>query len=129
MITAKEAKKISEDGLTKHFKFIEKEIIDAANNNYCSVIIRDEPYCDLNTFMPHIAQKILNILELHGFEARFFYNEEGKYVDGGLLISWYDSLPARALIKKQTITSRKKTQPLNAIDRLSKIYHSSWVIE
>lgn len=123
MITAIEAREICKTSIIKHLKFIEKEIIDAANENYCAVIIKEEPYSDLYFLMPNIAKEILRTLKCYGFEARFFYDKEGEYVDSGLLISWGDAVLVQTQEFKKNRQCRlaKKWPILTAIDRLSRI--------
>lgn len=91
MITATEARKLSESDLETHLKFIEDKIKSACKSCETEVIVRDNPYCwwlYSGTNNLSIAEKkTLTALEEAGFHLELHY-EERQFADVGLKISW-----------------------------------------
>lgn len=90
MITALKAAELSGPKSEDYLDFIEKKIIDAANNKKREVIIRENPYAGWlygSTGNSDEVSKAIKVLKDNGFKLNLYYRES-QFVDMGLQISW-----------------------------------------
>uniref|UniRef100_A0A3B0MKD2 Uncharacterized protein n=1 Tax=Arsenophonus endosymbiont of Trialeurodes vaporariorum TaxID=235567 RepID=A0A3B0MKD2_9GAMM len=89
MITATEAKVMSNYEVREHLEFIQAAIIYAARDRRHEVIIRTYPYCiyfDGGAYH-ETAQKVISTLRNNGFKVEGYYCEH-QFIDNGLYIVW-----------------------------------------
>ena len=91
MITAKQAAEMAGPKAEDYLEFIEKKIIESAEKQNRSVIIRDNPYCNWlysdSGSSANEVKKALKIMKDNGFKLSLYYIES-QFVDCGLKIEW-----------------------------------------
>ena len=91
MITAKQAAEMAGPKAEDYLEFIEKKIIESAEKQNRSVIIRDNPYCNWlysdSSSSPTEVKKALKIMQDNGFKLSLHY-VENQFVDIGLKVEW-----------------------------------------
>ena len=91
MITAKQAAEMAGPKAEDYLEFIEKKIIEAAEKQNRSVIIRDNPYCNWlysdSASSPTEVKKAIKIMHENGFKLSLHY-VENQFVDIGLKVEW-----------------------------------------
>ena len=91
MITAKQAAEMAGPKAEDYLEFIEKKIIESAEKQNRSVIIRDKPYCNWlygdSSSSANEVKKALKIMKDNGFKLSLYYIES-QFVDYGLKIEW-----------------------------------------
>ena len=91
MITAKQAAEMAGPKAEDYLEFIEKKIIESAEKQNRSVIIRDNPYCNWlysdSGSSANEVKKALKIMKDNGFKLSLYYIES-QFVDYGLKIEW-----------------------------------------
>ena len=91
MITAKQAAEMAGPKAEDYLEFIEKKIIESAEKQNRSVIIRDKPYCNWlysdSSSSANEVKKALKIMKDNGFKLSLHY-VESQFVDIGLKVEW-----------------------------------------
>ena len=91
MITAKQAAEMAGPKAEDYLEFIEKKIIESAEKQNRSVIIRDNPYCNWlysdSASSPTEVKKAIKIMNENGFKLSLHY-VENQFVDIGLKVEW-----------------------------------------
>lgn len=90
MISAHEARKLSEPNFDVHIAFINERITEAAMKGNTEVIIRKAPYRNwlYNREQTNEAKAVLDLLKAKGFQCKSYLAQGNQFADIGLHIIW-----------------------------------------